>query len=123
MALLKRILAAICVLVPVAAFSAPARVVDGDTLSIGDTTFRLNGIDAPEYGQICGNWNCGEAALERLSALVSGQLVHCDPIGEDSYGRTIATCFVGESDIGAEMVRSGYAWVSDVSTHRTDLGV
>ena len=29
------------------------RIIDGDTLSLSGTTFRLHGIDAPEYGQKC----------------------------------------------------------------------
>ena len=43
------------------------RIVDGDTIEIGQTTYRLFGIDAPEHGQRCakrggGSWQCGEAA-------------------------------------------------------------
>lgn len=43
------------------------RVVDGDTLQIGQTTYRLFGIDAPEHGQKCatrggGSWSCGKEA-------------------------------------------------------------
>ena len=30
-----------------------ARVVDGDTIHIGDTKIRLHGIDAPEAKQAC----------------------------------------------------------------------
>jgi endonuclease YncB( thermonuclease family) len=44
-----------------------ARVVDGDTIDIGDTRIRLEGIDAPETGQTCkrkwfGSWPCGAVA-------------------------------------------------------------
>ena len=40
------------------------RIVDGDTLAIGSTKFRLQGIDAPETDQFCLNangdhWTCG----------------------------------------------------------------
>src|SRR5690242_19546586 len=39
------------------------RVVDGDTLDVGTTRVRLEGIDAPEIAQTCQNvagasWNC-----------------------------------------------------------------
>jgi endonuclease YncB( thermonuclease family) len=39
-------------------------VVDGDTLTIGATKVRLEGIDAPETDQVCLNasgvrWTCG----------------------------------------------------------------
>ena len=33
--------------------SGPARIIDGDTLVIGETTIRLHGIDAAETGQRC----------------------------------------------------------------------
>ena len=47
------------------------RVVDGDTLVIGLTKMRLEGIDAPETDQICMNqngdkWTCGIDARDRL---------------------------------------------------------
>ena len=53
-----------------------AEVVDGDSLTLGGEEVRLLGIDAPEYGQICGEgekiWRCGEVAKEmeeRISGL------------------------------------------------------
>ena len=36
--------------------AAQTRVIDGDTLELGGTVYRLNGIDAPEFGQTCGRW-------------------------------------------------------------------
>lgn len=86
------------------------RVVDGDTLDLGDVRVRIDGIDAPEFGQSCGSWACGKAALEHLSTLVSAGEVTCASHSEDGYGRTIATCHADGIDIGAEMVRAGYAW-------------
>lgn len=39
-----------------------ARVIDGDTLDVGPVRIRLHGIDAPEAGQRCGQWHCGDRA-------------------------------------------------------------
>ena len=104
----------ILLLVLPAAASAEVKIVDGDTIDIDGVVYRLNGIDAPEYGQDCngptGQWECGKSALLALSEMVSGKRVRCEPISEDGYGRVIATCYAKDLDIGAEMVRHGHAW-------------
>lgn len=86
------------------------RVVDGDTLEIDGTVYRLNGIDAPEHGQRCGTWNCGTEATDALVEIVKGREVGCDPVSEDGYGRIIATCYADGVDIGGEMIDKGMAW-------------
>ena len=53
--------------------SGVPRVVDGDTLAIGATKVRLDGIDAPETDQVCLNangvhWTCGIDARDQLAA-------------------------------------------------------
>ena len=55
----------ICSLAQAANLSGVPRVVDGDTLAIGATKVRLEGVDAPETDQVCLNangvrWTCGE---------------------------------------------------------------
>jgi endonuclease YncB( thermonuclease family) len=95
--------------------SGPARVIDGDTISIAGTRIRLEGIDAPEAGQTCKSaanepWPCGSQATANLSDIVAGKSVVCEKRGTDKYGRILATCFVGGQDINALMVRQGYAW-------------
>jgi endonuclease YncB( thermonuclease family) len=92
-----------------------AHVIDGDTIAIGDTRIRLEGIDAPESGQTCkrkwfGSWACGAAATEALQAMLAGKAVTCEPRGLDKYSRTLAVCFVEGRDINAAMVRQGFAW-------------
>jgi endonuclease YncB( thermonuclease family) len=84
-------------------------VVDGDTLELDGTIYRLNGIDAPEHGQLCGDWNCGSDATDTLVEIVKGRQVTCDPISEDGYGRVIATCYAGGTDLGQELVDKGLA--------------
>jgi endonuclease YncB( thermonuclease family) len=86
------------------------QIVDGDTLKLNGTTYRINGIDAPEHGQMCGDWACGKAATAKLAELTKGQQVRCDPVTIGRYGRTVATCYAGQTDLGAAMVQAGYAW-------------
>ena len=96
-----------------------ARITDGDTIIINDIRIRFSGSDAPEsyfFGktQTCldgeGNdWECGNAATQKLKELINNQTVRCTEEGKDKYGRTLGICYVGELDLQAEMVKSGMA--------------
>ncbi len=97
------------------AIKGHAHVIDGDTIGIGETRIRLEGIDAPEAGQTCkrkwiGWWPCGAEATAVLERLIGGRPLSCEPRGLDKYGRTLAVCFVDGRDINAQMVRQGHAW-------------
>jgi endonuclease YncB( thermonuclease family) len=94
-------------------FSGKARAVDGDSLELGNRRVRLIGIDAPEYGQTCekagGTTPCGRLAHAELKFLISGKRIVCESVGYDNYDRTLAKCHAGETDLGAAMVRAGWA--------------
>lgn len=103
-----------CSLVHAADLSGGPRVVDGDTLAIGSTKFRLQGIDAPETDQVCLNangdhWTCGIDARDQLVAHVAGREIRCSSNGIDAYRRTLATCYFGDEDLNAWMVQQGWA--------------
>lgn len=92
-----------------------ARVLDGDTLAIGEVRIRLEGIDAPESGQTCFTrmgqiWNCGAKASHMLARLIGRNPVGCEDLGQDKYGRRLGACFAGGVNLNSEMVRLGYAW-------------
>ena len=96
-----------------------AKITDGDTIVINDIKIRFTGSDAPEsyfFGktQTCldaeGNeWECGNAATQKLIELIGNQKVRCTDEGQDRYGRTLGICYVGDMDLQAEMVKSGMA--------------
>ena len=91
-----------------------ASVVDGDTLEIHGTRIRLWGIDAPESTQLCRGddslqYRCGAKAANDLDAFIARRPVDCMPINLDQYGRTVATCSVGGTDLGEWLVRGGLA--------------
>src|SRR5262245_8184110 len=97
-----------------AEFSGVPRVVDGDTLVVGTTKVRLEGIDAPETDQICLDakgmrWTCGIEARDRLASFIAGQNIKCVSSGVDRYGRNLATCFLGANNLNAGMVEQGWA--------------
>jgi endonuclease YncB( thermonuclease family) len=85
-------------------------VVDGDTIKLNGTTWRLRGIDAPEMHQSCGGWPAGVEATAYMRALLRDRRVTCIPEGHDRYSRTIGKCTADGIDIQAEMVRQGMAW-------------
>ena len=88
-------------------------VIDADTLEIHGTKIRLEGIDAPEASQRCGDpageWACGQQAALALSEWIAGRPVTCHPKGSDRYQRVLARCFVGNDDMQAWLVSNGWA--------------
>lgn len=98
-----------------------ANIHDGDTVSMGDISLRIWGIDAPELTQPCKppeeSSPCGDLARQQLVKLVAGQLVVCKKpntargIPRESFGRPLVTCTrePDQRDIGQEMVRTGCA--------------
>src|SRR5262245_1415530 len=91
-----------------AAFSQT--VVDGDTIKLNGSTWRLWGIDAPESKQWCGDYPAGVQATAVLGKLVKGHAVSCEHRDTDRYGRSVGICKADGSDLGAAMVRLGMAW-------------
>lgn len=102
------------------ALSDEVRIVDGDTLRLGDRTLRLYGVDAPERGQRCadaegGSFDCGAAAAEQLARLVGGRSVVCRVHGRDRYGRGLGVCRAAGVELNTGLVSSGWA-VADMSS-------
>lgn len=97
-----------------ATFEGRPTVIDGDTLRMSGMRIRLRGIDAPESGQSCKDergrsWHCGNAATEALKELIGGSKIECRRTGTDRYGRALAVCLKGETDLNSWMVRNGWA--------------
>lgn len=93
----------------------PVRVIDGDTLSVGNLVYRLHGVDSPEAGQKCnslgsGTWQCGTEATNALRGLLSGNVPVCSDMGLDGYDRILSVCTVGDTNVNEWLVLKGYAW-------------
>lgn len=90
-----------------------AKIIDGDSFDIDSVGVRLFGVDAPEGRQPCErdgrDWACGEAAAAELRRLVGSREVVCVRRDRDDYGRIVAVCRAGNTDLGAAMVRAGLA--------------
>jgi endonuclease YncB( thermonuclease family) len=95
--------------------AATAKVRDGDTITIESTHYRLYGMDAPEYRQMCKDgsgkdWPCGKAARAQLEALVLAGSITCEPRAEDRYNRKVAKCASATTpDLSEAMVQAGLA--------------
>jgi endonuclease YncB( thermonuclease family) len=101
-------------LVQAAELSGVSRAIDGDTLYIGATKIRLEGIDAPETDQVCldakgARWTCGIGARDQLASRVAGRVVSCLPSSTDRFRRTLATCSLGAENLNRWMVEQGWA--------------
>lgn len=94
--------------------SGEAEVLDGNTLVVGGQRVRIYGIDAPELAQTC-DWpekviECGRISRSAMLDLVAGiDRVACRTRGRDHSGQWIAICYADGSDIGRNMVHTGWA--------------
>jgi endonuclease YncB( thermonuclease family) len=94
-----------------------ATVIDGDTIGVEGVKprIRLDAIDAPESSQPCfdasgGRYLCGTRAAESLADIIGKNgRVTCTEKERDRYGRIVAVCSVGGTEINREMVRRGWA--------------
>ena len=90
-----------------------AKVIDGDTIHIGNNKFRLHGIDAPERNQKCifnnEDWECGKNSTLALIEMIENHPVKCRINGVDRYNRFIAVCFSGKKNLNKMMVKNGWA--------------
>lgn len=98
--------------------AATAIVRDGSTLTIGNVTYRLDGIDVPTVDQLCIDehadvWTCGIEARDQLAKLTGGKQVRCDDLGPDpTYKKwRLGVCKIeGETtSLSQLLVRNGFA--------------
>lgn len=99
-------------------WAANATVKDGATLQLGGVTYRLDGVDAPEFDQICLDdhadpWTCGVEARDQLTKLIGARGVHCEDLGADKIipRRHAGLCTVDGETISLNqlLVRQGFA--------------
>lgn len=89
---------------------ADVTVNDGDTLTVDGVTYRLWGIDAPEYSQVCADgFPAGAVASDVLRNLIYGKTIMCEPRPTERDRRT-SVCRADGLDLSAMMVRAGWAW-------------
>ena len=80
------------------------KVRDGDTIEIGGVPIRLKGVSAPELKE-----RFGRASRSFMVNLTLGKPVSCQLSGKKTYDRFVGTCYLANSDIGAEIIKAGLA--------------
>ena len=100
-----------------------AQAGDGDDLVIEGQKIRLQGIDAPEWHQICELENGkefypGREAQAWLQSMVSNQMVSCHVEATDRYKRKVATCYVNGININEALMRQGFAFANSKYSER-----
>jgi endonuclease YncB( thermonuclease family) len=93
------------------------RVIDGDTLLVHDeaqkpVVVRLLGIKAlPVQPERDPGARFGRAAIDELGRLTENQPVRVllHSTNKDRHGRTLAELFVGQDDLGLQLVKRGLA--------------
>jgi endonuclease YncB( thermonuclease family) len=104
--------------VPSASYAGNVTIIDGDTIKLDGTRYRLDGIDAPEPDQVCltergAPWPCGIYGRARLSDYIGSRSVTCQDKGADTAfpERHIGLCTVeGETtSISSFLVHEGLA--------------
>jgi endonuclease YncB( thermonuclease family) len=98
--------------------AADVVVKDGGTIQLTGTTYRLDGVDAPAFDQLCLNefadaYACGADAREQLAKLIGDHAVRCDDLGADkSFAKWhIGICTVEgtAASLNQQLVQKGLA--------------
>lgn len=91
-------------------------VIDGDTIAKHDLRIRLFGMDAPEMSQ-----PQGAESRRALEQIVIGERLRIEPLERDVYGRIVGHVKLEDgTDVGALMVRAGYAIAIDQRMRRLE---
>lgn len=86
-------------------------VIDGDTFSLAGRRIRILGMDAPEThpSRCAQEAQLGNAATDKLRALLSSGTITMSGSGVDRYGRALRQVFVNGVDVADTMISAGLA--------------
>lgn len=84
--------------------AGPATVQDGDTIYVQHQAIRLFGVDAEELSE-----PNGSRAKYALRDIIGAASVTCVFTGAHNYQRSVARCYIGDTEINRSIVASGWA--------------
>ncbi|MFZ9469526.1 MAG: thermonuclease family protein [Rickettsiales bacterium] len=107
-------------------FSGKAKVLDGDSIKVGNKEVRLFGLDAPEYKQKCLDkenleYNCGINSRDFLQKLIAGKKVRCTYASKDKYDRFLGICYLEKLSINAEIIKNGMAVIYNFTESSAEM--
>jgi hypothetical protein len=86
------------------------RIIDGDTLVVGNVTIRLALVNTPERGQA--GYSEATEFTAALCPIGSAALVdEDDGQTRGSYGRMVAKVYCGDNSLNEELLRAGHATI------------
>lgn len=103
---------AVLMLVSPAGAAGSITVVDGDTVKVDGSTYRLLGFDTPEtfYARCLVELELGRKATLRLEELLAAGTWRIDDTGRtDKFRRRLGRLFIGDRDVADIMVEAGLA--------------
>ena len=115
---MRALIIALLIAAAMPSWAVEVSVMDGDTMILDGTAYRLDGIEAPQTDQTClddkgAAWTCGIDARDRLRDYVGKLDVRCTDRGPDSVyrKRRVGECWVAGSTISINqwMVQEGWA--------------
>jgi endonuclease YncB( thermonuclease family) len=86
-----------------------ALVRDAVTVAVGGARFRLQAINPPEDGQVCGSASCVEAAKTVLAAFIDKRSIVCTKSRKLGHGYFLGKCTVEGGDLGEYLLTQGLA--------------
>lgn len=98
-------------------------VIDGDTIKIDGTSYRLKGFDAPEtfHAKCAAERELGVAASQRLRSMLNEATnVEIEAFGHDKYRRVLASLYINGADVAIAMISEGRAVPYNGRTKRKD---
>jgi endonuclease YncB( thermonuclease family) len=115
------LLRTIAALFAITAVAIGACAQDADTIKLDGTSYRLDGVDAPEPDQNCLDaegqlYPCGRSAIEALNKFVGSHRIYCEDLGPDQgrykKGRKenrFGRCSADGTDLSRWLVQNGWA--------------
>ncbi len=95
-----------------------SRIVSGDTITMNGRIIKFFGVAAPDISQTCADssgrgYRCGQQAISWLNSWLADNQIKCHILAEDERGILTGVCMLGQYDIGAALINSGWA-VADI---------